>query len=117
MRRQRSKSWQQARGYTGAHKWSPKKRRRRPSLAGQVVVLSGLMGIAAWSYAPQLTSAWTETTTPPVTLKASERSAYYPNCAAARAAGVAPIQRGQPGYRDELDADGDGVACEPYRGF
>lgn len=37
---------------------------------------------------------------------------YYRNCAAARAAGVAPILRGQPGYRSGLDRDGDGVACE-----
>jgi excalibur calcium-binding domain-containing protein len=37
---------------------------------------------------------------------------YYPNCAAARAAGVAPIYRGQPGYRSGLDRDGDGIACE-----
>ncbi|MXO58563.1 hypothetical protein GRI89_03275 [Altererythrobacter salegens] len=42
--------------------------------------------------------------------------AYYPNCAAARAAGAAPIRRGEPGYRPQLDADGDGIACEPYRG-
>jgi hypothetical protein len=42
--------------------------------------------------------------------------AYYPNCAAARAAGVAPIYAGEPGYREELDGDGDGIACEPYRG-
>ena len=116
MRRQRSKSWQHARDYSRAQ-WSPKRQRRKASFGGQVVVLSGLIAIAAWNYAPQVTSAWTETTTPPVTLKALERSAYYPNCAAARAAGVAPIQRGQPGYRDELDADDDGVACEPYRGF
>ncbi len=40
---------------------------------------------------------------------------YYRNCAAARAAGVAPIRRGEPGYRKFLDADDDGVACEPYR--
>ena len=40
--------------------------------------------------------------------------AYYPNCAAARWAGVAPIYRGEPGYRPELDADNDGIACEPY---
>ncbi|HVM23222.1 MAG TPA: excalibur calcium-binding domain-containing protein [Sphingomicrobium sp.] len=45
-----------------------------------------------------------------------EHSAYYPNCDAARAAGKAPIFRGQPGYRPALDADGDGIACEPYRG-
>ena len=39
---------------------------------------------------------------------------YYYNCAHARRAGVAPIRRGQPGYRRGLDADNDGIACEPY---
>jgi hypothetical protein len=42
-------------------------------------------------------------------------AAYYPNCAAVRAAGAAPLYRGQPGYRPGLDGDGDGVACEPKR--
>ncbi len=37
---------------------------------------------------------------------------YYPNCAAARAAGAAPIHVGEPGYRRKLDRDRDGVACE-----
>ncbi|ADD27364.1 excalibur calcium-binding domain-containing protein [Meiothermus ruber] len=37
---------------------------------------------------------------------------YYRNCAEARAAGAAPIYRGQPGYRPGLDRNGDGVACE-----
>jgi len=41
---------------------------------------------------------------------------YYRNCDAARAAGAAPIRAGQPGYRPGLDRDGDGIACEPYRG-
>lgn len=36
----------------------------------------------------------------------------YPNCAAARAAGAAPIRIGDPGYSRKLDRDGDGVACE-----
>jgi hypothetical protein len=40
---------------------------------------------------------------------------YFPNCAAARAAGAAPLYRGAPGYRPQLDGDDDGVACEPYR--
>lgn len=39
-------------------------------------------------------------------------SAYYANCSAARAAGAAPIMRGEPGYARKLDRDGDGVACE-----
>jgi len=38
--------------------------------------------------------------------------AYYKNCAAARAAGAAPLRVGEPGYRSKLDGDGDGVACE-----
>lgn len=37
---------------------------------------------------------------------------YYANCDEARAAGAAPIQEGEPGYRRELDRDGDGIACE-----
>jgi Excalibur calcium-binding domain len=37
---------------------------------------------------------------------------YYANCTAARAAGAAPILRGEPGYRPALDRDDDGVACE-----
>ncbi|WP_328933243.1 MULTISPECIES: excalibur calcium-binding domain-containing protein [unclassified Streptomyces] len=41
---------------------------------------------------------------------------YYKDCDAARAAGAAPLHRGDPGYRSELDRDGDGVACEPYYG-
>lgn len=47
----------------------------------------------------------TTTTTPP-------SSVYYANCDAVRAAGKAPLYRGQPGYRAGLDRDNDGVACE-----
>ena len=39
-------------------------------------------------------------------------AAYYANCTAAKAAGAAPLYRGQPGYRSALDRDGDGIACE-----
>jgi len=42
----------------------------------------------------------------------SNGNVYYPNCAAARAAGAAPIYRGQSGYATHLDRDGDGKACE-----
>ncbi|MEQ3554277.1 thermonuclease family protein [Pseudonocardia nematodicida] len=38
--------------------------------------------------------------------------AYFKNCSAARAAGAAPLLRGQAGYRSALDRDNDGVACE-----
>ena len=42
--------------------------------------------------------------------------AYSPGCNAARAAGVAPLLAGEPGYRPEMDGDSDGIACEPYHG-
>lgn len=34
------------------------------------------------------------------------------SCTEAREKGYAPLHRGDPGYRAELDGDGDGVACE-----
>lgn len=39
-------------------------------------------------------------------------STYYDNCSDARAAGAAPVHRGEPGYGSHLDRDGDGVGCE-----
>lgn len=42
--------------------------------------------------------------------------AHSSGCDDARAAGVAPLYAGEHGYRPEMDGDGDGVACEPYRG-
>ena len=36
----------------------------------------------------------------------------YANCSEAKAAGAAPISRGEPGYSSKLDRDNDGIACE-----
>lgn len=36
----------------------------------------------------------------------------FANCSAARAAGAAPVRRGQSGYGPHLDRDGDGIGCE-----
>lgn len=36
----------------------------------------------------------------------------YANCDAVRAAGKAPLVKGEPGYSTSLDRDGDGVACD-----
>jgi hypothetical protein len=38
---------------------------------------------------------------------------HWGGCHAARAAGTAPIYRGEPGYREDMDGDNDGIACEP----
>lgn len=72
-------------------------------------------GFVEWS---QATGALVNRTVASVTAPAPAPAptppsgAYYPNCAAARAAGVAPLYRGEPGYRPGLDRDGDGIACE-----
>jgi hypothetical protein len=47
---------------------------------------------------------------------AQASSVYYSGCNAVRAAGAAPLHLGEPGYREEMDGDGDGIACEPHRG-
>lgn len=36
----------------------------------------------------------------------------FRNCAEARAAGAAPVRRGDPGYGPHLDRDNDGIGCE-----
>lgn len=57
----------------------------------------------------------------PIAVKAGLARARQPQigdswggCDDARAAGTAPIYSGEPGYRDNMDGDGDGIACEPY---
>jgi hypothetical protein len=74
------------------------------------------LGVAGTTYiaTPQITAAWEQTTQTPEERRQIQQGAYYPNCGSARAAGAAPIDRGEPGYRVELDRDEDGVACEPY---
>lgn len=42
----------------------------------------------------------------------SPTGVYYASCEEAVAAGKAPLKQGQPGYREALDRDGDGVACD-----
>lgn len=39
-------------------------------------------------------------------------SGAFRDCSEARAAGAAPVRRGQPGYGPHLDRDNDGIGCE-----
>lgn len=48
----------------------------------------------------------------PAPQQARGEQVYYRNCDAARAAGAAPVRRGDPGYARHLDRDGDGIGCE-----
>ncbi len=45
-------------------------------------------------------------------LERSGQSRSFANCSEARAAGAAPVRRGDPGYASHLDRDNDGVGCE-----
>ena len=90
-------------------KW---RRKRLLKKIGLVVLFLAACG-AAWKYLPQsidpssIYDQWVKER------QVRKSSVYYPNCDAARAAGAAPIRVGEPGYRPELDADNDGIACEP----
>ncbi|TKG73436.1 thermonuclease family protein [Prauserella endophytica] len=44
-----------------------------------------------------------------------EPEPYYANCRDVWEADAAPLHRWEPGYREELDRDGDGVACDRDR--
>jgi uncharacterized protein with LGFP repeats len=70
-------------------------------------------GFVEWSAATgALVNRTVASVTAPAPTPAPPSGTYYANCAAARAAGAAPLYRGEPGYRPALDRDGDGVACE-----
>lgn len=67
--------------------------------------------------AETVTETQTQTEAPEPTQRPESSAAqnvYYENCDEARAAGAAPLLQGEPGYRPELDRDGDGIACDPY---
>jgi hypothetical protein len=51
-----------------------------------------------------------------VRARAPQTGDHWRECDDARAAGTAPIYAREAGYREGLDGDLDGVACEPYQG-
>jgi Excalibur calcium-binding domain len=53
----------------------------------------------------------TEPTAPPPSATPTQ-VVFYKNCGLVRAAGKAPLRRGDPGYSLRLDRDGDGIACD-----
>jgi hypothetical protein len=63
-----------------------------------------------------LDKAWTSRADDSAAMTAAaDQPISYSGCNAVRAAGKAPLYSSQPGYRDDMDGDGDGVACEPVR--
>jgi len=74
------------------------------------VLVGGIYGVN-WLFKDD--SSTTNTSTQTQTPSGSD-SLYFSNCTEARDAGYENIAQGDPGYRPELDRDGDGLACEPY---
>jgi hypothetical protein len=88
-----------------------RRRKAGGAQAAQLIAFALLCGLAigmALAFEPRAGTHYVRQHAPPA-------GAYYPGCNAARAAGVAPILEGEPGYRPELDGDSDGIACEPHR--
>lgn len=83
--------------------------------AAVVLVAHFWPGAMATVFAPLLPASGEGLTSPEPVSLTSSTGVYYSGCNEARAAGVAPIHEGQPGYRPEMDGDGDGIACEPHR--
>ena len=86
---------------------------RRPAIRwGSVALVFAAAALATqlgvWEY--QRIEAWK------LALSAIPQGKTWRSCAEVRAAGVAPLFPNDPGYDLFLDADGDGVACEPHLG-
>ncbi len=65
--------------------------------------------LAAAGFAPLVVAASAHATPLPGAVQVK----YYKNCTEVREDGAAPILKGQDGYSEHLDRDGDGIACEP----
>jgi hypothetical protein len=94
---------------------SPSGGESRGAFLRTLLLVWAAVAVGTWAAMPQLMAVSNTVTTTPEQREAVERSAYYRNCDAARAAGAAPMYRGQAGYREGLDGDPDGIACDPYR--
>lgn len=105
----------QQRSYPRSRPHRGRRRNSRLRFVREALLLWALVAAGTWLLVPRAQSLWALATQTPEQREAVERSVYYRNCDAARAAGAAPIWRGQPGYRAEMDGDSDGIACEPYR--
>jgi hypothetical protein len=102
---------------------------RRSSFLGQILACALVAGALGWTQQPFLSSLWAQPSASseeaaslsaqpsvaPKDVALPEPSVYYSGCNEVRAAGAAPLYSGSPGYREGMDGDGDGIACEPYR--
>lgn len=109
----------------------PRHYRRRQHRGGQGASISGIVAAAAliggaagagWAFSTPEQQAIALDAAKDVAIgagmmreRAPQDGDSWRGCDDARAAGTAPIYRGEPGYREGMDGDSDGIACEPYR--
>lgn len=109
-----------ARRYTSQEYRSPRHRRRRrvprPETTFQTAIRYGAIAIASGLGIAFAAHQWEVNEKRQAILDALPPGYQYSNCDAVRAAGVDPLYSYEPGFSDRMDGDGDGVACEPYRG-
>ncbi len=83
-----------------------------------VILVGGALGVGLTEGGPQALIAGAHSAAVSMQLvrvRQPQGGDYWSGCNDAREAGTAPIYRGEPGYREEMDGDRDGIACEPYR--
>ncbi len=91
-------------------------------ILGGAVLLGGIVGIGSVAVTPQGRSSITNAADGVAVAAGVKRRRapapgdHWTGCNDARQAGTAPIYRDEPGYRPDMDGDGDGIACEPIRG-
>jgi hypothetical protein len=75
----------------------------------RIIVLAGAAAVATYLL---YTWVWNSNLWPSTQVRF--HASYIRDCASARSMGIAPLYKGFPGYRLDLDRDRDGIACEPY---
>ena len=95
---------------------------RAAGIVGGAALVGAVIGVGSLAITPDRASAAAQAIKPwAVSMdlqraRAPQPGDYWSGCRSAKAAGTAPIYVGEPGYRAEMDGDGDGIACEPYYG-
>lgn len=107
-----------SRHYPRGHFHKPYRRRRpsRPEGTLQTAKRYGVIAVVSGLGLAYGANAWDNAQEWQAILDALPPGYVFSNCDRVRAAGVAPLYRYERGFSGRLDADGDGVGCEPYRG-
>lgn len=107
-----NRDWHAARLKEKFHAASPWHRRERRSR----ILSTSVLLIAGAGFGAVIGFALLEAYKPWPVSTIVQHFAAARNCDTARAVGLAPAYRGEPGYWSKLDADNDGIACEHWSG-